>query len=76
VHTLMQHDLVDEYRLMVFPVVLGSGRKLFPDSERKWMLKLADSISFPSGVTVQTYVPPAAHERATGDLIQAAFCKS
>ena len=32
VHTLIQHDLVDEYRLMVFPIILGSGKRVFPDT--------------------------------------------
>jgi dihydrofolate reductase len=57
VHTLMAHDLVDEYRLMVFPVILGSGRRLFPDSPRKIPLRLTDSRRFATGVVVQTYQP-------------------
>jgi dihydrofolate reductase len=32
VHTLIQHDLVDEYRLMVFPIILGGGKRVFPDA--------------------------------------------
>ncbi|MFO0744093.1 MAG: dihydrofolate reductase family protein [Myxococcota bacterium] len=57
VHTLMAHDLVDEYRLMVFPVVLGSGRRLFPESPDKLVLRLTGSRVFATGVAVQTYVP-------------------
>ena len=57
VHTLMEHGLVDEYRLMVFPVVLGSGRRLFPDTPDKTVLKLADTQAFDSGVQVHTYHP-------------------
>jgi dihydrofolate reductase len=57
VHTLMEHDLIDEYRLMVFPVVLGSGRRLFPDSPAKTMLKLTATQAFPTGVVVLTYHP-------------------
>ena len=56
VHALLEHDLVDEYRLMVFPVVLGSGRRLFPDDAAdKTTLKLVDSKTFDSGVAVHTY---------------------
>ena len=55
VHTLMEHDLVDEYRLMVFPVVLGSGRRLFPDTPEKTKLKHVDTKSFDTGVVVNTY---------------------
>jgi len=58
VHTLFEHDLVDEYRLMVFPVVLGSGRRLFPDDAAdKTLLKPVAATSFDSGVAVHTYHP-------------------
>jgi dihydrofolate reductase len=58
VHALYEHDLVDEWRLMVFPVVVGSGIRVFPDSsDKKAALKLADSQAFPSGVVVNTYHP-------------------
>jgi dihydrofolate reductase len=55
VHSLTEHDLVDEFRLMIFPVVLGSGFRMFPDSERKIPMKLADSQAFKSGVVLQVY---------------------
>jgi dihydrofolate reductase len=55
VHTLLEHDLVDELRLMVFPIALGSGRRLFPDTARKLPLALADSRAFASGVVVLSY---------------------
>jgi dihydrofolate reductase len=57
VHTLIERGLVDEFRLMVFPVVLGSGGRLFPERDDKLVLKLADSQTFDSGVTVLTYHP-------------------
>jgi len=55
VHSLMANGLIDEYRLMIFPVVLGSGRRLFPDTPDKTVLKLADTRKFDSGVVVHTY---------------------
>ena len=55
VHCLMEHELVDEYRLMVFPVVLGSGARLFPETPDKTPLKLAGTQTFDSGVAVHSY---------------------
>ena len=57
VHTLLEHDLIDELRLMVFPVMLGSGDRVFPDSPDKTMLSLVDTRRFDSGVQVHTYEP-------------------
>ena len=57
VHTLMEHDLVDEYRLMVFPVVVGKGKRLFGDGLDTAALKLVDTKVFGSGVVVLTYRP-------------------
>jgi dihydrofolate reductase len=58
VQTLAKHDLVDEYRLMVFPVVLGSGRRLFGDGFPHAVLRLVDTTPLgPDGVLVLTYQP-------------------
>jgi dihydrofolate reductase len=56
VHTLAQADLVDEYHLLVFPIVLGSGKKVFPDGFYAG-LKLIESKAFPSGVILLRYQP-------------------
>jgi class 3 adenylate cyclase/dihydrofolate reductase len=56
-NALGEADLIDEYRLMVFPVVLGSGTQLFRDSRNTLHLRLVDSRTFTSGVTVLTYRP-------------------
>ncbi len=55
--TLMENDLVDEYRLMVYPIVLGEGKRLFRDAEATRRLRLTDSVTTSSGVMLLTYVP-------------------
>lgn len=54
--TLTQHDLVDEYRLLVYPVVLGTGKKLFQDGAQT-RLKLVESQAMQSGVVALIYQP-------------------
>jgi dihydrofolate reductase len=55
--TLLEHDLVDELRLMVFPVVLGSGKRLFGETSDKKPLRLVDSTTVGDGVAILTYEP-------------------
>ena len=57
VQTLIEHDLVDELRLMVFPVVLGSGKRLFGDTSDKKSLRLVDSKVVGDGVAILIYEP-------------------
>jgi dihydrofolate reductase len=53
--TLIEHDLVDELRLMVFPVLLGTGKRLFGDPGEKKTLRLVDSTVVGDGVVILTY---------------------
>jgi dihydrofolate reductase len=54
---LIEHDLVDEYRLLTFPVHLGSGQKLFRDGARPAALRLIKSSVTSTGVIIASYVP-------------------
>jgi dihydrofolate reductase len=55
VHGLIDNDLVDELRLMEFPVTIGGGKRPFPESRQKKTFKPTNSQRFDSGVTVNTY---------------------
>jgi dihydrofolate reductase len=57
VQSLMQHKLVDEYVLSIHPLVLGSGRRLFPDGVPCTKLDLIDSRTTTTGVVMATYRP-------------------
>jgi dihydrofolate reductase len=64
IQTLMRHHLVDRYRLWVFPLVLGSGKRLFAEGTIPATLRLVDSTVSTTGVTIGTYEP--AGEIVTG----------
>lgn len=55
IRTLAAHDLIDEYRLAVYPLVLGTGKKLFSDGSATARLTLIESRPLKSGVLVNTY---------------------
>jgi dihydrofolate reductase len=58
VQTLLEHDLVDELRLMTFPVLLGGGKRVFSDaSEKKTPLRLVESKPVGDGVMILVYEP-------------------
>jgi dihydrofolate reductase len=55
--SLVRHNLVDEYTLLIHPLVLGSGRRLFPDDGPVARLRLVDSVTTTTGVIIATYRP-------------------
>jgi len=66
IQTLMRHNLIDQYRLWVFPLVIGSGKRLFADGTIPSGLKLLDSKVSTTGVVIGTYEP--AGEIVTGSF--------
>jgi dihydrofolate reductase len=66
VQALMRRDLVDEYLLMIHPLVLGKGRRLFTDPGAYGALRLVDSRTTGTGVLIATYQPAARGEGQAG----------
>ena len=62
VQTLIAHDLVDEYSIAVFPIVLGSGKRLFGEADRARKLNLVDSRPTSTGGMILTYQPDHGRE--------------
>jgi len=54
-HYLMRHDLIDEYELHVHPIVLGRGKRLFPEDAPASTLRIVDSRTTGSGLVILTY---------------------
>jgi len=57
VHALIEHGLVDELRLMIFPIVLGRGKRLFPEVDEPVRLTLTDAKAAGSAISLLTYRP-------------------
>jgi dihydrofolate reductase len=66
IQTLMRHSLVDEYRLWIFPLVIGSGKRLFSDGTIPSALKLVDSKVSTTGVAIGTY-------ESAGEIVTGSF---
>jgi dihydrofolate reductase len=68
VRWLLDNDLVDELNLVIFPVVVGDGTRLFPDKGLDTALELVESRTTPSGVTIQVYRPAGRPEYGTAEV--------
>ncbi|SDS75563.1 dihydrofolate reductase family protein [Microterricola viridarii] len=66
IKTLAAHDLIDEYRLVVYPLVLGTGKRLFSEGFPLTQLTLTESRALPTGILVNTYRRRAAAEKGGG----------
>src|SRR5260370_420834 len=69
VQSLMRHNLVDEYVLLIHPLVLGSGRRLFADGGAFAALRLVDTKTTTTGVVIATYQPTEQTARKTTDAV-------
>lgn len=64
-HWLLMNDLIDEMDLLICPVVVGQGERLFPEDGPDIALKLIESRAFPEGITLQVYQPAGRPEYAS-----------
>jgi dihydrofolate reductase len=62
---LLENDFVDEMNLLIIPIVVGQGARLFPDNGPDLALDLVESRAFPKGITLQIYRPAGRPEYAT-----------
>jgi dihydrofolate reductase len=62
VHTLIEHDLVDELRMFIYPFVLGAGERLFGETSAKKPMRLVDTRAVGDGLAFLTYQPVLAHD--------------
>jgi dihydrofolate reductase len=62
VHTLIEHDLVDELRMFIYPFVLGAGERLFGETSAKKPMRLVDTRGVGDGLAFLTYQPVLAHD--------------
>jgi dihydrofolate reductase len=62
---LLEHDLIDELNLLVIPIVVGHGARLFPETGPDLALELIESRAFPKGITLQVYRPAGRPQYAT-----------
>jgi dihydrofolate reductase len=72
VRWLLEHDLVDELSLLICPVVVGQGTRLFPDTGPDLALDLVESRPFPKGITLQVYRPAGRPEYASAAPVPSA----
>jgi len=68
VRWLLAHDLVDQLDLLTYPVIVGQGTRLFPESGPDRALELLSSRTTPRGITIQSYRPAGRPEYATSTV--------
>jgi dihydrofolate reductase len=68
--TLIEHDLVDELRLKIFPVVLGAGERLFGETSDKKPMRLVDTLTLGDGVVILTYEPVQGPVQREGHVLR------
>jgi dihydrofolate reductase len=76
VQTLIQHGLIDEYSLMIHPLILGKGKRLFRDGTAPARLRLADSKTTTKGVLILTYEPAGESEQVAVPVGETAAAES